>query len=146
MKQLIIENSSNTTGFSAKSTCQAHADISEKEKPLLNSTPIKRYTTEFKLDVLTKLRDGIIPSIEEARRLYAIGGKMSVNRWAKQLGFSDLIPEQKIITEKKMNRHELLELNQRLLILIGRCYARITELEDAAKPLIVETAPEASNG
>ena len=43
------------------------------------------YSTEFKMSVLKKLQSGEIKTVEEARRVYSIGGKSTIQRWSREL-------------------------------------------------------------
>jgi len=83
----------------------------------------KKYDDEFKLKVITSLKDGSLKSIEEARRVYNIGGKMTISRWAKELGVK--ISHTKVIKSEDFLMNE----NQRLLAALGKCYLRIIDLE-----------------
>lgn len=54
------------------------------------------YDTQFKQVVVGMLESGEIKSIEEARRIFRIGGSSTVSRWFKQMGKDDLLPKRKI--------------------------------------------------
>lgn len=84
--------------------------------------PYKKYDSEFKLKVLNRIMDDGL-SIEEARKKFQIGGKMTIQRWAKELG-ADITPA------KTINSQDfLMNENQRLLAALGKCYLRAIDLE-----------------
>lgn len=57
-----------------------------------------KYDKEFKSMVVNQLVNGNLNSIEEAKRVFSIGGSMTVNKWIKQEGKEDLLPKLKIRT------------------------------------------------
>lgn len=81
-----------------------------------------KYGTDFKKSVLKKLQSGEIKSIEEARRKYSIGGKMTVQRWIKEL---KILPKVK----KSANVIHPKDYNTKLLAALGKSYLRIMEME-----------------
>lgn len=54
------------------------------------------YDTQFKQVVVGMLASGDIKSIEEARRIFRIGGSSTVSKWVKKMGKEDLLPKRKI--------------------------------------------------
>ncbi len=78
----------------------------------------KRYSESFKLDLLNKLSTGEIKSIEEARRLYNIGGKMTVQKWMRKLN------------PGKDRQNYLKDENKELLIALGRLTLKLMRVSD----------------
>ena len=90
---------------------------------MTNQTTTK-YTTEFRQLVLQKLQTKEIKSIEEARRIYSIGGKMTIQKWAKAMNVN-------LFIRKNVKADAGFETgNSKLLLALGRSYLRIIELED----------------
>ena len=54
------------------------------------------YDTQFKKVVVEMLESGEIKSIEEARRIFRIGGSSTVTKWIKKFGKEGLLPKRKI--------------------------------------------------
>ena len=78
----------------------------------------KKYPESFKLDLLNKLSTGEIKSIEEARRLYNIGGKMTVQKWMRKLN------------PGKDRQNYLKDENKELLIALGRLTLKLMRVSD----------------
>jgi transposase-like protein len=85
----------------------------------------KTYSTEFKESVLRKLKTGELKSIEEARRVYSIGGKMTIQKWAEALKVN-IGKGEKIKTVADSGSDKLLKA-------LGISYLRILELEDKTR-------------
>jgi len=51
---------------------------------------IKKYSTAFKLKVVSEIEKGKL-SIDQAREIYDIGGKQTIQKWMTKLGKRDLI-------------------------------------------------------
>lgn len=85
-----------------------------------------RYSEAFKLQVVKELEDGTLESIEEARRVYGIGGSFTIHRWLKKYGKEHIRP--KIVRielpEEKDRIKELKEENRRLKMIISDISAR----------------------
>ena len=80
-----------------------------------------KYSAEFKLSVLRKLQSGEI-TVEEARRKYSIGGKMTIQRWIKE---SKILP--KVKKRSKVTHRQ--DDNTKFLTALGKSYLRIMEME-----------------
>lgn len=52
---------------------------------------IYKYSLAFKQKVVKEIEEGKINSIEEARRLYGIGGGDTISKWIKALGKNHLL-------------------------------------------------------
>lgn len=89
----------------------------------MNNKP-KTYSTDFKRSVLNQLQTGELKSIGEARKKYSIGGKMSIQRWAKELNI-DILKKKVVTTVKTFQVTD----NDKLLKALGISYLRILELE-----------------
>ena len=48
------------------------------------------YSESFKLQVISELESGKLPSIEAARRTYGIGGGATIQKWLNKYGRNDL--------------------------------------------------------
>jgi len=85
------------------------------------------YSTEFKMSVLKKLQSGEIKTVEEARRMYSVGGKSTIARWKKQLNSN-------ILNKKKIEKGACIETeNRRLLMALGQSFIKIIELQNKIK-------------
>lgn len=54
------------------------------------------YDTQFKQVVVGMLESGDIKSIEEARRIFRIGGNSTISKWIKKFGKENILPKRKI--------------------------------------------------
>ncbi len=54
------------------------------------------YDTQFKQVVVGMLECGEIKSIEEARRIFRIGGNSTISKWIKKFGKENILPKRKI--------------------------------------------------
>lgn len=54
---------------------------------------VVRYSEAFKLDIVSKLESGELPSIDAAWRRYGIGGHLTVKRWLRKYGKTNLLPK-----------------------------------------------------
>ena len=78
---------------------------------------IIKYDIDFKRTVVSLLESGEIKSIEEARRIFRIGGRSTVTKWIKKLGNENIIPKikmRKLIDE--VDSIENKELYEKVLI------------------------------
>ena len=57
---------------------------------------IIKYDDEFKRTVVNMLESGELSSMEQARKIFKIGGAMSVKNFIKQLHREDLLPKLRI--------------------------------------------------
>lgn len=48
------------------------------------------YSESFKLQVISELESGRLPSLEAARRVYGIGGATTIHKWLNKYGRNDL--------------------------------------------------------
>ena len=72
-----------------------------------------RYSEAFKRQVVQGIEGGKHESIEHARRVYGIGGTMTIWRWARKYGREDLLP--KIVRVETLDeRDELKEARKRV--------------------------------
>ncbi len=49
-----------------------------------------RYSEAFKMQVIKELESGKLGSLEEARRVYGIGGSVTIQKWLSKYGRNDL--------------------------------------------------------
>ena len=78
---------------------------------------IIKYDDPFKRTVVSLLESGEIKSIEEARRIFRIGGRSTVTKWIKKFGNENIIPKikmRKLIDE--VDSIENKELYEKVLI------------------------------
>ena len=57
---------------------------------------IIKYDDQFKRTVVKMLESGELKSIEQARRVFKIGGSMTIQKFLKQLHREDLLPKIKM--------------------------------------------------
>ena len=74
---------------------------------------VLRYSEAFKLQVVGELESGRLSSVEEARRRYGIGGKMTVQNWVRQYGRNDLLGRV-VRVDTGDERDRVTELEQRV--------------------------------
>lgn len=72
-----------------------------------------RYSEAFKRQVVLELERGKHTSIEQARRVYGIGGMRTVYGWARKYGREDLLPKS-VRIETLDERDELKEARKRI--------------------------------
>jgi transposase-like protein len=58
----------------------------------------RRYDKEFKMFVVGLFLSGKVKSIEELRRRFSIGGKMSVQRWLRQMAGVSMVQEKELVS------------------------------------------------
>lgn len=72
-----------------------------------------RYSEAFKRQVVQEIERGRHESIEQARRVYGIGGSKTVWKWARKYGHEDLLP--RIVRVETLDeRDELKEARKRI--------------------------------
>jgi len=71
------------------------------------------YSEAFKMQVISELESGRLPSLEAARRAYGIGGSATVQKWLSKYGRNDL--RAKVIrVETPKQRDEVKKLKQQV--------------------------------
>ncbi|MDQ1327783.1 MAG: transposase [Candidatus Poribacteria bacterium] len=81
-----------------------------KEKEAQN-----RYSVAFKMQVVNEVENGIL-SAEEARKLYGIGGKQTINEWLYHYGVNKRIGKVvHVMTEKEERELLVLRRENRML-------------------------------
>ncbi len=90
------------------------------------SVKLRYYSESFKLCVINRISCGEL-SIEQARKLYGIGGSMTISRWLKKHNRADLLPQKEyILSLSDVDRLKELELeNRRLKSLLGESYIKL---------------------
>ena len=72
-----------------------------------------RYSEAFKIQVISELESGRLPSLEAARRAYGIGGSVTIPKWLAKYGRNDL--RAKVIrVETPKQRDEVKKLKQQV--------------------------------
>ena len=71
------------------------------------------YSEAFKIQVISELESGRLPSLEAARRVYGIGGSATIQKWLTKYGRNDL--RAKVIrVETPKQRDEVKKLKQQV--------------------------------
>jgi transposase len=71
------------------------------------------YSEAFKMQVISELESGKLPSLEAARRAYGIGGSATIHKWLAKYGRNDL--RAKVIrVETPKQRDEVKKLKQKI--------------------------------
>jgi len=71
------------------------------------------YSESFKMQVISELESGRLPSLEAARRVYGIGGSATIQKWLNKYGRNDL--RAKVIrVETPKQRDEVKKLKQKI--------------------------------
>ena len=71
------------------------------------------YSEAFKIQVISELESGKLPSLEAARRAYGIGGSATIHKWLAKYGRNDL--RAKVIrVETPKQRDEVKKLKQQV--------------------------------
>jgi transposase-like protein len=76
---------------------------------------IKRYSTAFKLKVISEIESGKY-SIAQARRLYDIKGKTTIQKWINKYGKNHLLP-QIVRIQMKDEKDKIKELQNQIKVL-----------------------------
>jgi len=100
--------------------------------------PVNRYSMVFKMQVVKDVEKGLL-SVEEARKLYGIGGKHTVQEWINQYGINRRVGKVVYIMSDK-EEHELLVLrreNRMLKKALEESQVKVITLET-----LIETAEE----
>lgn len=74
---------------------------------------IKRYSDNFKLQVVSELESGRFSSIEQAKTHYEIGGASTIKRWIKDYGKNHLLPR-RVRVEQIDESDRFLKLNRKV--------------------------------
>ncbi len=71
------------------------------------------YSEAFKIQVISELESGRLPSLEAARRVYGIGGSATIQKWLAKYGRNDL--RAKVVrVETPKQRDEVKKLKQQV--------------------------------
>ncbi|MEO8230677.1 MAG: transposase [Ignavibacteriota bacterium] len=87
---------------------------------------VVKYDEQFKRVVVDMLESGEINSIEEARRVFKIGGSSIITKWIKKLGKEDILP--KIKLRKLIDEVDSIEdknMYEKVLIRLGTVEDRV---------------------
>ena len=79
---------------------------------------IIKYDAQFKRTLVNMLESGELKSIEQARKIFKIGGSMTIQKFLKQLHREDLLPKIKMrrIIDEVENYKENPDLYEKILL------------------------------
>ena len=79
---------------------------------------IVKYDEQFKRTLVNMLESGELKSIEQARKVFKIGGSMTIQKFFKQLHREDLLPKIKMrrLIDEVDNYKENPDLYEKILI------------------------------
>jgi transposase-like protein len=90
----------------------------------------RRYSDAFRRKVVSEIERGEL-SITQARKLYDIGGKSTIQKWIKSLGKNHLLPKRvRIEMPKEIDKLKQLEAEKKELeSALAQAYLRVMSLE-----------------